>query len=97
MIGQLVWFTDDGALHLGAGGYCVAVAAQSKPCLQMLPAVPGMTEARAAAVDTSWGLSWWSALHPHKGGLYPPGTDPAHGMDLVFAQEGVTSETRGVE
>lgn len=72
MTGQFVWFTDDGALHLGAGGYCVAMVVPSKPCLQMLSVVPGMTEGRAAAVDTFWGLSWWSALNPHKGCLYTP-------------------------
>lgn len=75
----------------------MATAAQSKPCLQMVSAVPGMTERRAAAVDASWGLSWWSAPHPHKGCLSPPVRDPCHGMDLVFAQHRVKSETRGVE
>lgn len=62
----------------------------------MLPAVPGMTEGRAAAVDTSWGLSWWPDLHLHKGCLSPHMRDPACGMDLVFAQDRVKSETRVV-
>lgn len=31
----------------------MAMAAWSKRCLQMLPAVPGITEGRAAAVDAS--------------------------------------------
>lgn len=74
----------------------MAMAARNKPCLQMLPAVPGMTEGRAAAVDTSWGLSWWPDLHLHKGCLSPPMRDPACGMDLVFAQDRVKSETRVV-
>ena len=40
----------------------MAVAGWSKPCLQVLPAVPGVTEGRAAAVDTSWGLILAGAL-----------------------------------
>lgn len=47
--------------------------------------------------DTSWALGWLSALHPREGDLLPPVRDPAHGMELVFAQDRVKSEMRGVE
>lgn len=75
----------------------MAMAAMTEPCLQMIPAGPGVAEGRAAAVDTSWGLSWWSAVHPRRGFLFPAVRDAAHGMDLVFAQSRVKSETRVVE
>lgn len=64
----------------------MAVAARTEPCLQLIPAVPGVAGGRAAAVDTSWGLSWWSALHPRRGFL-----------SLPVGQNRVNSETRVVE
>lgn len=48
-------------------------------------------------MDTSWALSWWSALYAHRGFLSPPTRDADHGTGLVFAQNRVTSETRVVE
>lgn len=52
-----------------------------------------MAEGRAAALDTSWGLS--SA--PTQRFSAPPMRDAAHGVDLVFGQNRVKSETRVVE
>lgn len=48
-------------------------------------------------MDTSRGLSWWSALYAHRAFLSPPTRGAAHGTDLVFAQNRVKSETRAVE
>lgn len=69
----------------------MATAAQSKPCLQMFPAVPGVTEGRAAAVDTSWGLILAGAqLHPHKGCLSPPLRDPVMVRTWCFPRTGLS-------